>query len=157
MPILQWPANPAGRQVALQSCAKNIYTPTGLLSSEDLSAFQQLVDCYEKEFQPGGLIENRLVREMIDAEWRLQRVRSYLTSLHESCIQRLATRPTEATAAQAFQALADGPFLPLLLRYEVHFQRQYEKAHRQLQEGRRRERKNRPVAAKPKRRSAPLS
>jgi hypothetical protein len=114
-----------------------VFGSTALLSCEDGRQWKALCDGYRQELQPSNMVERRYVDEMIDAEWRLNRIRSYAVSIQESCMEKLASVPTAGTAAQAFQALADTSSLRLLLRYESQFRRQYDKALEYLQRYRR--------------------
>src|SRR5690242_13249831 len=79
------PITPEGRARSSQNARKhNFFGSTALLSVEDVEEFNQLRDTVLAEFQPRTYIENRLVREMIDAEWRLARVRDHAARLQNA-------------------------------------------------------------------------
>ncbi len=114
-------------------------------SASDREAYSELLEAYIDEFQPDSIFEHRCVREMVDAEWRLAAVRRTIGSIEAA---HVAAAPADATPAQArahaFERLANsGNALSLALRYEKHFQRQYEKAHQALMAARRAETRER--------------
>ncbi|MBI4907325.1 MAG: hypothetical protein HY820_27115 [Acidobacteria bacterium] len=124
------PVTEEGRRRSSQNaCKHNFFASFAALPDEDRAQFDALRDAYTEEYLPATPTEHHYVQDLADAEWRLQRVRSQMVDL-----QSKVMRETQQSAAGAFHHLAkEGPTLPLLLRYETKFQRQYDKAVQQLQ------------------------
>jgi hypothetical protein len=132
--IASGPVTAEGKFRSSQNAAKHrLFGSTTLLSPEDQIAFDDLAAAFLAEFQPETPIEDRYVREMIDAEWRLQRVRAHSACLQETRMRKIAETPTIDDAAEAFRQLAtEGPSLSLLARYETQFRRQFDKSFEML-------------------------
>jgi hypothetical protein len=109
--IASGPVTAEGKFRSSQNAAKHrLFGSTTLLSPEDQIAFDDLAAAFLAEFQPETPIEERYVREMIDAEWRLQRVRAHSACLQETRMRKIAETPTIDDAAEAFRQLAiEGP------------------------------------------------
>ncbi|MBI4909635.1 MAG: hypothetical protein HY820_38815 [Acidobacteria bacterium] len=124
------PTTEEGRRRSSQNaCKHNFFASCASLPGEERAQFDALREAYSEEYLPVTSTEHHYVQEVADAEWRLQRVRSHMVDL-----QSKVMRETEQSSAEAFHHLAkDGPSLPLLLRYETKFERQYDKAVQQLQ------------------------
>ncbi|MBI4906052.1 MAG: hypothetical protein HY820_20630 [Acidobacteria bacterium] len=133
------PATPEGHERSSQNARKhNLFGSTQLLPTEDAALFAVLAEEITAEFKPTTFLEIRCVREMIDAEWRLQRVREHAAIIQARHMFDLNLRANNETAADAFEKIAkEGPCLQLLLRYEAQFRRQFDKALQQLTEYRR--------------------
>ncbi|MBL8176204.1 MAG: hypothetical protein JNK48_16115 [Bryobacterales bacterium] len=111
-----------------------------LHTPEEQQAYSGLLNAYLEEFQPATLVEHRCIREMVDAEWRLGSLRNSIRVLEAGHASAAPSdfSPAEA-AAYAFECMTHGgQTLSLALRYERHFQRQYESALRELNDSRRR-------------------
>jgi hypothetical protein len=132
--ISNGPATAEGKFRSSQNSAKHrLFGATTLLSPEDQSEFNALATALLTEFQPETPIEDRFVREMIDAEWRLQRVRAHSACIQETRMRKISQTPTMDDAAEAFCQLAtEGPSLSLLARYETQFRRQFDKSFEML-------------------------
>ncbi|MBI4909097.1 MAG: hypothetical protein HY820_36085 [Acidobacteria bacterium] len=124
------PVTEEGRRRSSQNaCKHNFFASFATLPGEERAQFEALRDAYSEEYLPDTPTEHNYVHELADAQFRLQRVRSHMVDL-----QSKVMRETQQSAAGAFHHLAkEGPTLPLLLRYETKFQRQYDKAVQQLQ------------------------
>ncbi|MBS1823845.1 MAG: hypothetical protein JST93_00870 [Acidobacteria bacterium] len=122
------PVTAEGKARSSQNARKHdFFTSTALLPSEDRAQFDELLAAFTEEHQPATFTERRYVREMADAEFRLMRVRNSITQIQWKTMQAFEN-PTEA-AAEAFDKLAnEGKSLQLALRYERHFQRQFDSA-----------------------------
>jgi hypothetical protein len=108
---------------------------TVLLPGDDPAEYLALLTELTDHFAPRDLTEQRFIREMADAEWRLRRVRQH----HESALTRhiatLAQRHPEAVPLElqsmAIESLAEsGTSYATWLRYESKFERQYQQAQR---------------------------
>jgi hypothetical protein len=108
---------------------------TVLLPGDDPAEYLALLTDLTDHFAPRDLTEQRFIREMADAEWRLRRVRQH----HESALTRhIATLAERHPAADplelqsmAIESLAEtGTSYATWLRYESKFERQYQNAQR---------------------------
>jgi hypothetical protein len=124
------PATAAGKARSSQNARKhNLLGSTVLLSCEEQAGFDAIAEGFIQEYCPETPTENRYVREMIDAEFRLQRVRAHAASIQDTRMSKLSETPDMDDAAEAFRQLAEeGPSLSLLLRYENQFRRQFDKS-----------------------------
>lgn len=129
------PVTAEGKARSSQNARKHgFFGATALLAHEDRQAFGQLLEDYIAEYQPATATERRFLREMVDAEFRLARVREHAAILQDKQAAAASETSPEESAAAAFENLADnGNALQLALRYERHFQRQFEKAYQELQ------------------------
>jgi hypothetical protein len=101
------------------------------LPGDDPAEYEALLlDELCEHFDPEDLTEDRCVREMADAEWRLRRVRGYIELDLTRKIGELAPLDPAAAAlelqAMAYQALERE--LAAWTRYESKFERQYDRA-----------------------------
>ena len=109
---------------------------TVLLPSDDPAEYEALVNELTGHFAPSDLTTERLVREMADAEWRLRRLRSHLTSALARHLETIAQRCPELTdpadlESRAIETLAEtGCGYTTWLRYESRLQNQYDRAYK---------------------------
>ena len=109
---------------------------TVLLPSDDPAQYEALLLELTDHFGPTDLTTERLVREMADAEWRLRRLRSHLTSALARHLETIARRYPELTdpadrESRAIETLAEtGCSYTTWLRYESRFQNQYDRAYK---------------------------
>jgi hypothetical protein len=107
---------------------------TLLLPSDDPAQYEALLHELTAHFGPTDLTTERLVREMADAEWRLRRLRSHLTSALARHIETIAQRHPELAdpadrESRAIETLAEtGCSYSTWLRYESRLQNQYDRA-----------------------------
>ena len=122
------PVTEAGKQTSSQNARKHdFFTSTALLPSDDREVFLDLLRDFTREFKPTTLTEIRYIREMADAEFRLRRVREYTAQIEWKAMQSFPD-PSNA-GPDAFHKLAsESKVLQLALRYERHFQRQFDSA-----------------------------
>jgi uncharacterized protein YecA (UPF0149 family) len=107
-----------------------------LLPGDDPAEYQAMLDELRDHFGPADLTEERTVREMADAEWRLRRARQHQeTLLTDACEELAARNPTLDAAHLQLRAfdhlLAHSNTLAVLMRYETKFERQYDRAYRE--------------------------
>lgn len=122
------PVTAEGKARSSQNARKHdFFTSTALLPSEDREQFDALLTAFTEEHRPSTLTESRYIREMADAEFRLQRVRTHAMEIQWKTMESL---PASATlASDAFDKLAnESKSLQLLERYERMFQRQFQNA-----------------------------
>ena len=122
------PVTAEGKARSSQNARKHdLFTATALLPSEDRRQFESILAAFTDEHQPSTPTEARYIREMADAEFRLLRVRYSITQIQWKTMQTFEN--PEQSAAEAFEKLANqGKVLQLALRYERHFQRQFDSA-----------------------------
>ncbi len=126
--LSQGPVTAEGKLRSSQNARKHdFFTSTALLPSEDREQFDALLAEFTAEHQPATPTERRYIREMADAEFRLMRVRNSIAQIQWKTMQSFEN--PAASAAEAFDKLAnEGKSLQLALRYERHFQRQFDSA-----------------------------
>lgn len=122
------PVTEAGKTTSSQNARKHdFFTTTALLPSDQREEFRELLADFVREFKPVTVTEIRYIREMADADFRLRRVREYTAQIEWKAMQSF---PDPASAGpEAFHKLAnESKVLQLALRYERHFQRQFDSA-----------------------------
>ncbi len=99
-----------------------------LLPGESKEDFQQLLADYMDQFHPRTPVETDLVETMAISRWRLRRVLTFEASLFDEEMQE-----RDKSAAWVFQKFANySTTLTVLLRYEGHLNRSFDKALKQL-------------------------
>ncbi len=99
-----------------------------LLPGESKEDFQQLLADYMDQFHPRTPVETDLVETMAISRWRLRRVLTFEASLFDEEMQE-----RDKSAAWVFQKFANySTTLTVLLRYEGHLNRSFDKALNQL-------------------------
>jgi hypothetical protein len=106
-----------------------------LLPGDDPAEYQALLDELRDHFPCLDLTDDRFVREMANAEWRLRRIRQHQeTLLTEACCEIAAADPTldpiQVQARAYDHLLSKSSTLAVLLRYQTKFERQYDRAYR---------------------------
>jgi hypothetical protein len=114
-----------------------------LLSGDDPAEYEALLDELRAHFTTEDLSEDRMVREMADAEWRLRRVRCYQQALLARKIDELAPLhleidPIDLQAFALDALLRESSSYAQFLRYETKFERQYRFAYQQGKDRKRR-------------------
>jgi hypothetical protein len=119
---------------ALNNLRHGFRSQSVLLPGDDPEEYQALLDELTEHLSPEDLTEQRAVREMADAEWRLRRVRLFIQSALTRKIEELRPGlppcdPVEIQA-RAFEALHDKcSQFAQYLRYETKYERQYSRAY----------------------------
>jgi hypothetical protein len=127
------PRTPEGKQASSRNSLRHGFRSRSvLLPGDDPAEYQALLDSLTEHFTPGDLIEERAVREMADAEWRLWRVREALEyALSQKCEQLAAEHPgAKPEDLQALAWIAARPDVGPLMKYEQKYERQYDRAFR---------------------------
>jgi len=110
-----------------------------LLPGDDPADYDALLAELTAHFIPlhrmEGLTDQRFVREMADAEWRLRRVRGHMESAIARHISTIAADHPDADPLElqslAIESLAGtGTSYSTWLRYESKFERQYDRAYK---------------------------
>ena len=129
------PQSPAGKAASSEnSTLHGFRSRTVLLPGDDPDEYEDLLDELRHHFQAKeDLTEDRCIREMADAEWRLRRVRQYIEITLTRKINELAAAHPDQDPIE-LQALAyeqlEKP-LATYFRYESQFERRYDRAYRQ--------------------------
>jgi len=143
------PVSAEGKARSAQNARKHgLFATINLSNSEEKEQFSSLLQTYLEEYSPATLDEHRCVREMVNAEWRLAAIRRAVDIMQLHVAESMDA-PEESRQSLAFQQLADsGQALSAALRYERHFQRQYDKALLQLLASRRASKTDREAIAR---------
>jgi len=115
------PSTEAGKQRSSQNARRHdLFTKIDLLPNEDQQEFYALVHAFTEDHKPQTTTERFYVYEMADAAFRLGRVRRHAADIQSKAAEDMS---------DAFEKLAEeGNSLQLCLRYEKHFQRQFDNA-----------------------------
>ncbi len=115
------PTTEEGRQRSSQNARRHdFFTKIDLLPDEDQQEFYALVQAFTEDHKPRNTTERFYVYEMADAAFRLGRVRRHAADIQSKAAEDMS---------DAFEKLAEeGKSLQLCLRYEKHFQRQFDNA-----------------------------
>lgn len=128
------PRTESGKAASSRNSTRHGFrSQTVLLPGDDPAEYQSLLDQLTAHFRPVDFIEERSIREMADAEWRLRRARLYQEELLTARIEQLRNEtpdaPPIALQARAFDLLHQEPgCFAQLLRHEARFERQYDRA-----------------------------
>jgi hypothetical protein len=122
------PVTPEGKARSAANATRHGFrSQTTLIPGEDPTEFEALLDELTRHFDPADLTEQRAVREMADAEWRLRRCRGMQEDiLFEAAAAREPGAPLHHTLQDV---LANHPLYAQLLAWESKFERQYERAY----------------------------
>jgi len=115
------PVTEAGKQRSSQNARRHdFFTKIDLLPNEDQEEFYMLLHAFTQDHNPQNATERFYVHEMADAAFRLGRVRRHAADIQSKAAEDMS---------DAFEKLAEeGKSLQLCLRYERHFQRQFDNA-----------------------------
>jgi hypothetical protein len=127
------PATPEGKSRSSRNATRHGLDGGAIvLSNEDVHAYRRLLDDYILEWQPATRGEHDLVRDLVNARWRLDRVLTFETSAldlemdrqRDSIHLEIASTDEATLATIAFSTLADsGRTLPMLSRHEGRLRR----------------------------------
>ncbi len=137
------PRTAAGKQRSSQNHLSHGFRSTHvLLPGDDPAEYEALVADLTREFLPSGLTEERYVREMADAEWRLRRVRHHEQILLTHYIEEIAAKHPEldpiTVQALSLDAAIPNSSLNTIVRYGNQYQRQYDRAFQGLMQAKKR-------------------
>ena len=115
---------------ATNSTRHGFRSQTVLLPGDNPAEYAALLQELTGHFEPVDLSEDRWVREMADAEWRLRKVRAMIQAVLTEQINALpADQDPYLRQAKGYEAARTNP----IFRYEARFERQYDRAHRALE------------------------
>ncbi len=104
---------------------------TPVLAFEDKVAYQTLVETLTSEFNPQCEHESFLVQQMVDARWRLTRIRRIETAAFNLLLGEADDNPY-ARLAEALRQMG-GDLMSKLERFAAASERSYLRAHKELQ------------------------
>ena len=124
------------RKVSLNALQHGFSANTFVLSNEERPLYEELLQGFIHDLQPENTIEMECIYDMVGAKWRLRRMLSVESDIFDMQINQqkptVDQRPgfTESSrTAVAFDALAnDGNTIHLLIRYQAHLRRAFDKA-----------------------------
>jgi hypothetical protein len=126
------PRSEAGKSIVSRNAESHgLSAAIPVLASEDQAAFNSLVENLLAEFQPHGVHESFLVRQMAEARWRLARIRLIETAAFDILAGEPAPETPYARIAEKMIANG-GDVLAKLERYASAAERSYYKAHKEL-------------------------
>jgi hypothetical protein len=126
------PKSDAGKMRSSQNACNHGFRSLGvLLPSEDPAEYEALLEELGHHFSLRDLTEQRFIREMADAEWRLRRARRLIQLQLEDKIAALSLEHPglDPHRLQLKAHLALAAEAAPLLKYEQKFERQYERAY----------------------------
>src|ERR1051326_5298867 len=131
------PRTPEGKEISNANAKTHGFSAADpVLPHEDRSQFDALVERYESEFAPTTAHEEFLLRQMVGARWKLDR----LERIEIAILAPLATPGDPDADALIAQALTDkdaGTALARLDRYRATLERTYHRCARELRATRR--------------------
>jgi hypothetical protein len=132
------PVTAAGKARASRNATRHgLDSASIVLCNEDHNAYRKLLDDYMEEWQPATRGERDLVRDLVNARWRLDRILVFETSAIDLEMDRqrevvdtdIAFTDEATLATMAFSTLADsGRTLPMLSRHEGRLRRVVERS-----------------------------
>ena len=137
------PTTDAGKARSSRNALQHgLNSATVVLPHEDRAAFESLRQSYFDRFQPADQFEADLVERLAATTWRLNRVTQMETTLldnervrrRDQFHELFSNTTAEDEQAYAFERCAtESHGLQLLLRYEIQFNRQFDRTLKQLQ------------------------
>ena len=123
------PATQAGKDRSkLNATRHGLLSANPVIEGEDPEQFNRLVAALKKHFQPESEIEEDYVLQIADARWRLRRIQSIEKSLMEQALFQQTGDDFEQNISAAFNEVAEGRTMSLLLRYQASFEMSMKRA-----------------------------
>ena len=131
------PSTPEGKAASSANSTRHGLSAaeTSVLAHENKAEHAALSAALTNEFRPKGEHENFLVRQMIQARWKLTRIERF----EQLAFEQILTEPDGDSDpdARILSAMSrNGNVLDKLERYRAAAERSYYKAHRELIQGR---------------------
>jgi hypothetical protein len=125
------PRSDAGKAAASRNASSHgLASSTVVLAREDAADFDRMLETYVREFAPSSEHQHFLVRQMVEARWRLERIRRVETALLDQMLTGAFRVDTFGRIAQTMQQRGDAQ--AKLERYATAAERAYYRAHREL-------------------------
>ena len=137
------PRTEEGKAASSQNSAcHGLTSEFAVLSHENSAEFSELSTQSIQEFQPSGIHEEFLVRRMVEARWRAARCQRLEHAAFESMLNPdldAASLSPDARIVSKMSKSRNGDIIALLQRYTTTALGQYDKAYRELIQGRARQ------------------
>ena len=112
-----------------------------VLPHEDPSAYAQLLETLQKELTPATEHEKFLVTQMAESRWRLDRTNRFEAVAYDQLLDEVdKTNPDHVIVVKLTNRTSN--IFDLLQRYRTAAERSYYKAHKELTQGRKNEKRN---------------
>jgi hypothetical protein len=140
------PKTPEGKLISSKNSTSHGFNGQfTVLPHEDQAAYDALLEKYRSEFGPQTEHESFLVEQLAQSRWRLDRIRRFETIAFEHLLLDSRndvdeTNPDARIVARLTWRTADP--IAVLQRYATAAERSYYRAHRELTQGRTREKRN---------------
>ena len=136
------PKSPEGKARSAQHATSHgLSSSFTVLPHEDQSAYTELLETLRKELTPATEHEKFLVCQMAESRWRLDRTQRFEAIAYEQLLDGYdKTRPDHVIVMKLTNRTAN--IFDLLLRYRTAAERSYYKAHHELTQGRKGEKRN---------------
>ena len=116
------PRTEQGKSRASQNALKHgLLARDAVLPGEDSADYEAQIAALEADIQPEGALEQELVRQLADAQWRMRRLARIESGYLAACLARLAKRVTSVDIFPDF-ATAAAPKLAACGIRNVQFQ-----------------------------------
>jgi hypothetical protein len=123
------PVTPEGKlRVSQNAIRHGLLSQQVVLPSESQEAFDALLEQHTAKLVPIDDVEQTAVDDMTAATWRLQRIRAIETRLLKNAVDKRPEADELDRLTAAFSALAAGPDLNLLDRYESRLHNIYRRS-----------------------------
>jgi hypothetical protein len=124
------PVTPPGKaRSAANALRHGLLAQNAILRLEPAEGFQAHLDDFVERLQPSDTVELSLVEELAVSVWRQRRCWAIETQLvDDAAAARPAHESPRQAMAGAYSALAQGPELSLIHRYEARIHRMYQRA-----------------------------
>jgi hypothetical protein len=141
------PKTPEGKARSAQNAITHgLNAAFAILPQENAAAFDKLVATYRSDFKPATEHETFLIQLMAQSRWRLERIQR-LEGLAFDQILGDSGDPNDPDAKILAKMTGRGDPLAVLHRYAGAAERSYHRAHRELMQARKDEKRNEPVPA----------
>ena len=136
------PVSPEPTPRSAENATTDTPTPVfAILPHEDRAGFDKLLDTYRNDFKPATEHETFLVRLMAQSRWRLDRI-GRLETLALSEILGEPVDPNHPDAKILAKMTERGDAMAILHRYAAAAERSYFRAHRELTQARKAQKRN---------------
>jgi hypothetical protein len=136
------PKTPEGKAASAQNATTHgLSSSFTVLPHEDHDAYAQLLETLQKEHAPKNEHEKFLVTRMAESRWRLDRTQRFEAVAYEQLLDEYdESNPDHLIVLKLTNRTSN--IIDLLQRYATAAERSYYKAHRELTQGRKGEKRN---------------
>jgi hypothetical protein len=130
------PRTKEGKAVSSQNAVSHgLVAADPVLAYEDRDAYRQLAESLRAELNPEDEHQKFLVTQIVDAQWRIARIRRLESAYFELCAE-LTVPEAEGPEHRIVRAMMDrkGDPLAILRRHETALEGTYHRCHKELRE-----------------------